>query len=413
MDSFDTSVHTLACGLRLTVEPLGGESVAFNFRFTAGAKDDPEELRGLAHVTAQTLFRGTRTKDAREILDALDCYGVRWSAGAGSATTDIGGLCLARDLGAVLPLYTEMLREAAFRDDQVEVAKTLALGELAHLDDQPIAKVGLLIWEAALDEPLGRMALGRAETIPRVTSESVRAYWRRACQPRACELAIAGGVEEADALAAVDAAFGNWSGDGDGPTTPRATLRAGGHHQPKASEQAHIALVYGSTEPTGSDYYAARLAIDGILSGGGSSRLFTEVREKRGLVYSVGSSYRALRDLGAVFVYAGTTAARAQETMDVCLDEIRRLAQTITEEELERGKNILLGRLLTTGELAEHRVGSIAEDLYLRGRVRPVDEVAGAIRAVTLDEVRAHLAAYPPEPLTTLVLGPSPLEVRT
>jgi predicted Zn-dependent peptidase len=137
------------------------------------------------------------------------------------------------------------------------------------------------------------------------------------------------------------------------------------------------------------------------------------VREKRGLVYSVGSSYRALRDLGAVFVYAGTTAARAQETMDVCLGEIGRLAQTITEEELERGKNILLGRLLSTGELAEHRVGSIAEDLYLRGRIRPVDEVAEAIRAVTLDEVRAHLTAHPPEPLTTLVLGPSSLEVRT
>ncbi|MGA1198057.1 MAG: M16 family metallopeptidase, partial [Candidatus Latescibacterota bacterium] len=140
-----------------------------------------------------------------------------------------------------------------------------------------------------------------------------------------------------------------------------------------------------------------------------SSRLFTEVREKRGLAYSVSAFYRARRHGGLVALYAGTTAERAQETLDVCQHEITRLGQDITQEEITRAKTVLKGRLFTTGDLPEGRASGILEDLFLENKVRSIDEIAQSIDAVTKDQIQQYLETYPPTPSTLCVLGPSPL----
>ena len=155
-------------------------------------------------------------------------------------------------------------------------------------------------------------------------------------------------------------------------------------------------------------YYAGQLGI-AVLSGGGSSRLFTEVREKRGLAYSVAAFYRARQSGGLVTLYAGTTVDRAQETLDVCRSEITRLAQDMSEEELTRAKTVLKGRLFTTGDLPEGRASALLEDLFLEGRSRTLDEIAENIDAVTCDQIAQYLQAFPPTPCTLFVLGPKPL----
>jgi predicted Zn-dependent peptidase len=163
--------------------------------------------------------------------------------------------------------------------------------------------------------------------------------------------------------------------------------------------------------PRGHDlYYPGQLLVT-ILSGSGSSRLFTEVREKRGLAYSVAAFYRARRGGGLIALYAGTTPDRADETFAVCHREINRVAEDLSPEELERAKTIVKGRVLTTGDLPEGRAGSLAEDLFFEGRPRALDELTRRIDEVTLDRIPAYLEAFPPDPLTLVTLGPRDLDV--
>ncbi len=137
--------------------------------------------------------------------------------------------------------------------------------------------------------------------------------------------------------------------------------------------------------------------------------MFTEVREKRGLAYSVSAFYRARRNGGLIALYAGTTAERADETLKVCRNEIDRLAEDVTEEELERSKTILKGGLFTTGDLPEGRAGSLVEDLFLDGNTRTLQEIADGVSAVTLDQITGYLQTCPPTPQTVVILGPNPL----
>ena len=168
--------------------------------------------------------------------------------------------------------------------------------------------------------------------------------------------------------------------------------------------------MFFASAPRGHElYYAAQLAV-AVLSGSGSSRLFTEVREKRGLAYDVGAFYGARRCGGFVALYAGTTADRADETLAVCRQEIERLAEDVTPDELERAKTVLKGRLFTTGDLPDGRAGRLAEDLFLDGGPRSIAEIARGVDSVALDQIPAYLKAFPPTPSTLVTLGPRALQ---
>jgi predicted Zn-dependent peptidase len=147
------------------------------------------------------------------------------------------------------------------------------------------------------------------------------------------------------------------------------------------------------------------------LSGGMSARLFTEVREKRGLVYSVFAAYESLKSLGFTLCYAGTTPERSQETLDVLLAELSRLKEGVAQEEVDRGRTGLLSRLIMSGESTSARASSIASDYYLRGRVRSMDEIRSAIEAVTPDTVGEFLRKTPPANFTVVTLGPTELRM--
>ena len=167
-------------------------------------------------------------------------------------------------------------------------------------------------------------------------------------------------------------------------------------------------MLYGSVSRSHELYYPAHLALT-VLSGGGSSRLFTEVREKRGLAYSVAAFYRARKGGGLVALHAGTTAERAEETLDVCCREIARLGGDVTQEELDRAKTLLKGHLYTTGDLPDGRSGSLIDDLHLQGTTRSLADIADGIERVELAQIPEYLEAFPPEPRTLVTLGPRPL----
>ena len=403
-------IRTLENGISVVVEPMpGAQSIVVGMRFGSGAKDDPQDRLGITRIAEDVLFKGTPSHDAHAIFNAFDNLGIRRSATTAVEHTTFQAQMLPANFKPALELYAEFFRSASFPDEQVEIAKTITLEELKRLEDDPLQQVLYLTYQAGLGSPLGRLPLGEPETVSVITPAGVRQHWDDHCTPQNLQISVAGGLSAESIFSTIEAVFGSWEGE-VAPTTPShpVTIANRSDHHKKSSEQAHIGLLY-SGPPRGHDlYYPAQLAI-GILSGGGSSRLFTEVREKRGLAYSVTAFYRARRHGGLVTLYAGTTADRAQETLDVCQHEITRLGQDITQEELTRAQTVLKGRLFTTGDLPEGRASSILEDLFLENRARSVDEIASAIDAVTIDQIKNYLQTFPPSPSTLVVLGPQAL----
>lgn len=397
-------------GIRIVIEPMeGAKSAVMAMRFGFGAKDDPLDRLGMARVAEDVLFKGTPSRDAREVFDAFDTLGVRRGSTTQVEHTQFQAQFLPEHFRSVCELYEETFSTASFPGAEVEITKTLTLEELKRLEDSPIQQAMLLTFKAALGEPLGRAPMGEPETLEQITSAGVRRFWTEQCRPESLIFSIAGGIDRETVVSTIEDVFGGWRGDPPlEQETHAVTISDRLVHHEKESEQAHIGIVFGSVPRGHALYYPAQVAI-AILSGSGSSRLFTEVREKRGLAYSVSAFYRARRNGGLIALYAGTTAERADETLKVCRNEIDRLTEDVTEEELERSKTILKGGLFTTGDLPEGRAGSLVEDLFLDGNTRTLQEIADGVSAVTLDQITEYLQTCPPTPQTVVTLGPNPL----
>jgi predicted Zn-dependent peptidase len=403
-------IRTLNNGICVVAEPMpGAQSIVMGMRFTFGAKDDPEDRLGITRIAEDVLFKGTPTHDAHAIFDAFDNLGIRRSSSTAIEHTTFQAQMLPANFKPALALYAEFFRSASFPDPQVEISKTITLEELKRLEDDPSQQALYLTYQIGLGSPMGRIPLGNPETVSAITPAGVRRHWDAHCTPSNLLISVAGGLTADEIFSIITDVFGSWQGEAITPQpTHPVTIANRSEHRAKSSEQTHIALLYGGT-PRGHElYYPAQLAIS-ILSGGGSSRLFTEVREKRGLAYSVAAFYRARRHGGLVTLYAGTTADRAQETLDVCQNEIARLGQDVTQEELTRAKTVTKGGLFTTGDLPEGRASGILEDLFLENRARSVDEIATAVDTVTIDQIKQYLDAFPPTPSTLVVLGAKPL----
>jgi predicted Zn-dependent peptidase len=182
------------------------------------------------------------------------------------------------------------------------------------------------------------------------------------------------------------------------------------HHEHQKSEQTHIGIAYPSIPETDPDYYTVRLAIE-VLSGGMSGRLFTEVREKRALCYSVWAGYSSLKDQGSILGYAGTSNDRAQATLDCFINELHRLSDGVTQPELDRAKTGLKASTIMQGESTSARAGALAHDYFMRGRIRTLDEIKAAIDSVTVDQVNAYLKEHKPGPFTIVTVGPKALKL--
>ena len=410
MSGSTPEIHTLDNGIRVVLEPMpGAQSLVVVFCFAFGAKDDPGDRLGISRIAEDVLFKGTPDRDARAIFDDFDGLGIRRSASTSVECTSFVAQVLPDKVRPALKLYADLFCSASFPDDEVEIAKIITLEELKRLEDNPSQQALYMAYKAGLGVPMGRTPMGEPDAVSAIAPADVRRHWAKHCKPSNLLIGVAGGFRSEPLIEAIRDVFSGWAGAPSDQRAPHPISVANRNvHQSKPSEQAHICLLARSV-PKGHDlYYAGQLAI-AILSAGGSSRLFTEVREKRGLAYSVSAFYQAYRGGGLMAVYAGTTADRAQETLDVCQSELARLGKDATAEELARAKTVLKGHLFTLGDLPEGRAAGLIEGFFLEGRVRTIDELAARIDAVTLDQIPQYLDAFPPMPGTVLILGPRPL----
>jgi len=308
-----------------------------------------------------------------------------------------------------LPIYADILRRPLLPEEQLDNARQMVLQNLAATEDDPTHRVMSALRQTHFPTPWGRPAEGVSADVEQLSIADVRSFVAANLLPRGTLIAIAGRIDWDNFVRRIDELFGDWRAGGPaavqtGSRGPRLA------HVPHESQQTHIALAWSVPPYKSDESYEATAAL-AILGGGSSSRLFTEVRERRGLCYSVSAGYQTHRDFAAALCYSGTTAARAQETLDVMLTELDRLPGTITADELDRVKARAKSGLVIQQESSAARAGAIARQWHHLGRIRTLAEELARYDRLTVDSIERWLAAQPPRDLTVVSLGREPLEV--
>jgi predicted Zn-dependent peptidase len=403
--------HRFSNGLVLIAEPMPWlQSAAFTFLVPAGSAFDPLDRGGLSGFTCEMALRGAGKRDSRQFIVDLDNLGVERSETVANAHTSYHGATLAENLPAAMEIYADVLRSAHLPDDQLEASRLGMLQELQAVEDEPAQKVMIELRRRHYPLPWGRPSQGERQSLETISNEEIKSHYRRHYRPEGTILGVAGRFDWDALKDRVGRLLGDWTA-GDGTDVVDRPVSARYEHLPFESNQTQIGIAYASVPYNHPDYFQAWGAV-GVLSGGMSSRLFTEVRERRGLCYSVYASYHSLRHRGGVFCYAGTGAERAQETLDVTLGELVRMKQGIEEQELDRLKARIKSALVMQQESSSGRSSSLAFDWYHLGRARTLEEVEGLIDRLSSKTINAFLAENPPKDFTVVTLGPNALEMN-
>jgi predicted Zn-dependent peptidase len=401
--------HTFANGLTLVAEKMAGmQSAAMSLLVPVGAAIDPRDASGTATVLSDLVLRGAGVRDSKTLTDYLDRLGLQRSSSVGVHHSRFACAAVASKVVEGLDVYADIVRRPHMPGEGFEAARDLALQSLSGIEDEPKQKLLIKLREWHFPWPYGRSTLGKEDDLEKLTLDLCKMHHGKRYQPRGAILAMAGNIEFKEVHQRVEEHFGDWAGEVDASSeliAPPGRL----HHEEHESEQTHIGIAYPSIEEVHPDYYVMRLAME-VLSGGMSGRLFTEVREKRALVYNVWAGYSSLKGYGSILGYAGTSNDRAQATLDTVIAELHRLSEGVTAGELDRAKTGLKASTIMQGESTSSRAGAIAHDFFMRGRIRTLDEIKTAIDSVTLERVNAWLKSNPPGPFTIVTVGPKPLK---
>lgn len=402
--------HTFTNGLTLLAEKMPGmQSAGMTFLIPAGAATDPVDRSGSATVLSDLILRGAGTRDNRSLTEYLDSLGLQRSSTVGVHHTRLGCAAVAAKVIKAMETYADIVRRPHLPADGFEAARDLALQALAGIDDEPRQKLMIKLREWHLPSPYGRNTMGQVDHLQKLTVELIKADHARRYHARDSILSVAGNIDINELKDEVEKHFGDWNGQCE-PGIEILPPPGNYHHEHQKSEQTHIGIAYPSLTETDPEYYTMRLAVE-VLSGGMSGRLFTEVREKRGLCYSVWAGYSSLKGQGSILGYAGTSNDRAQATLDCFISELHRLAEGVTPAELDRAKIGLKASTIMQGESTSARAGAIAHDFFIRGRIRTLNEIKDAIDAVTIDRVNAYLKMNTPGPFTIVIVGPKELNL--
>lgn len=404
--------HSFGNGLTLLGEKMPGmQSAAMTFVLGAGAATDPVDRCGSATVLSDLVLRGAGKRDNKALTDYLDSLGLQRGSSVGIHHTRLSCAAVASKVIESLEAYADIVRRPQMPEAGFEAGRDLALQALAGIDDEPRQKLMVKLREWFLPAPYGRNPMGEKEHLEKLTLQLCKVDFLDRYQPGGAILALAGNIDFAQIREEVEKHFGDWQAK-PGETIKLMPPPGNFRHEMQESEQTHIGIAYPSIPETHEDYYTMRLAIE-VLSGGMSGRLFTEIREKRALVYNVSAGYSSLKGQGSILGYAGTSNERAQATLDTLIQELFRLVEGVTQQELDRAKTGLKASTIMQGESTSARAGAIAHDFFMRGRIRTLDEIKGAIDGVDLARVNAWLAKNPPGPFTIVTVGPKALEAPT
>lgn len=413
----EVSVRTLACGMPLIVEAMPGvRSVGVTWLLPAGASTDPAAREGLSTMWSELLLRGAGELDSHAQADAMDRLGISRGADASTHHMRLSFTLLGSRVAESLPVIVDMVRRPRMDESAIEPSRDLAIQSIESLADDPQQRAVLALRERHNLPPFNRSGMGTIEGLNAITRADLVDGWSRQARPQGSILAFAGDLGAAggiDGLARrLDELLAGWSGGAPAVVTGEAARRGSYHHIEDQSAQVQIVLMHDAPAERAEDSRLERV-VSSVLSGGMSARLFAEVREKRGLCYSVNQSYAADREWGRCMAYVGTTPERAQESLDVLLAELRRIntaGGAITRDEFDRALIGIKSGLVMSGESTGARAGALAGDQFRLGRPRTLDEVAERYASIRLDEVNAYLSRRALGEVTVVTLGKAELK---
>lgn len=405
-------IHTFDNGLTLIVEPMPDvQSAAFSMLLPAGSAYDPDGKNGTAAILSDVAVRGAGDRDSKALSLALDNLGLQRSEGVGIGHITFSGATLAKRLPEALRIYGDIVRNPHLATDQFDGAKLGVEQALTSLLDEPRQRLFQEIRRRCYDAPWGRPSEGALEDLTAISADDIRSHFQTGFRPNGTILGIAGNVDPDEIQTLVGELFGDWEQQSEPVINPVAADRSHQHIE-HDSTQTHIGIACDTVPYNHERYYDAWAAVS-VLSGGMSSRLFTEVREKRGLCYAINASLNSLPYQARVITYAGSMTERAQETLDVTMAEFQRLSKGVEADELARCKARAKSSLVMQQESTSARSSAMARDWFHLGRITSLNEVRERIDAVDTHTVLEFLESHPFTNYTVLTIGPTALNVES
>jgi predicted Zn-dependent peptidase len=407
--SRDVEVSALANGVRLITEVVPHvRSVAVGIWMGTGSRQESPEENGISHFIEHMVFKGTTSRSAEDIARSVDSIGGNLDAFTAKEMVSFNAKVLDEHLPQVFDILSDLILNPLFKDEDIEKEKGVVLEELKMEADNPEYVVHELFsnnfWK---DHPLGKPILGTRETVKRFSREKIDGYYRRFYVPSNILITAAGNLDHSRLLELVRGRFESLAANGSVPSSPAPSTHARlSLRHKKSLEQINLCLGVPCYPLPHEKRYAA-LLLNTVLGGSMSSRLFQNIRERRGLAYAVFSEMTAFRDTGCVSVYAGTSRESAREVVRLILDELRRMKQEpIPEDELRRAKDNLKGSLLLGLESTGSRMGNLARQHLYFGRFFTQDEMADSIERVTAGETQETAQVFfDPRQVALAVVG--------
>ncbi len=401
------ALHTLPNGLRVVTEIMPGlKSASAGLWVTAGARHERAEQNGIAHFLEHMAFKGTTRRSAVQIAEEIEDLGGYINAYTSREMTAYYARVLEADVGLALDVVADIVLNPVFDQREIEVERGVILQEIGQVHDTPDDIVFDWLQEAAYpDQPIGRSILGPSERVSGFGRDDLSSFVGERYGPGDMILSAAGAVDPEEILRFAERTFGHLPAAPARPTEA-AIFRGGERREERKLEQVHFTLGFEAPSYRDPDFYAAQIHAS-ALGGGMSSRLFQELRERRGLCYSIFAQAGAYDDSGMLTIYAGTSAEEIDALARVTVDEMKRAADDITPAEAERARAQLKAGLLMGLESPSSRAERQARLLSIWGRVPGLDETIARIDAVTLGEVRDFGARLAGERAAMALYGPT------
>jgi predicted Zn-dependent peptidase len=379
----------LASGLAVVTDRMPHlESASLGIWIGSGSRNEASDEHGISHLLEHMAFKGTKRRDARQIAEEIEAVGGDLNAATSVESTAYYARVLKADVPLALDVLSDILANPTFDADELRREQNVIVQEIGAVEDTPDDLVFERLQETAFPkQSVGRSILGTPETVRSFNPARLRGYLSRNYHAPNMIVAAAGAVEHAAVVGEVEKNFASFAGAA-APTPEPAHFRGGTRVETRDLEQVHIALALQGVPVRDEQLYSLQV-FTSVLGGGMSSRLFQEVREKRGLCYTISTFHMPYSDTGLFALYAGTDEADAPELMRVVIDQIGNATETLNDTEIARAKVQLKAGLLMALESSEARIGQLGRQMLAYGRPIPLEEIVAKVDAVTVDSARS------------------------
>jgi predicted Zn-dependent peptidase len=399
-------ISKLSNGLTIATDNMPGiGTAAVSVAFGAGSRSETESEHGLAHLLEHMAFKGTTRRSAQQIVEEMEDVGGDLNAATSVEQTSYDARVLEKDVPLAIDILADILTDPLLLDEELKREKGVIIQEIGAIEDTPDDLVYDLAHEIAYSgQSVGRPILGTPKSVKAMNQTSITGFLDRHYRAGSGVVSVAGAADHKAIVRLAEDHLGGL-GSGAGPAAPQAVWTGGEKRVIRDLEQAHLVLTFPGRALGDADTIALQI-FSNLLGGGMSSRLFQEVREKRGLVYSIQTFHWAFADCGLFGIYAGTGEEDVAELTPVMLDEIAGAARTANEIELQRAKAQLRMSLELSREQPGSRAERLARQILILGRAVTGEEVLRRLEAVTLEDVRRVGLAAISAPPALAAIGP-------